>query len=220
MQPFKMRMNIEKKYLLKVIAFILEILAIALIVYLVFLPFYPEIKFKLLNQYPNSLPEAESVELAKREVSEFKNNFPASEYAVSPNRLIISKIGVNAPIVESQSAEYGLSKGAWHVPESSTPDKGGNTVITGHRFKYLPPNNMTFYLFDKLEAGDMIAVIWHEQEYYYRVKETKIVAKTEVSITSPTKETILTLFTCHPIYSEENRLVVTAVPIEPSKEEK
>ena len=59
--------------------------------------------------------------------------FPEADYAVSGNRVIITKIGVNAPIVESKSAEYGLSKGSWRIPESSTPDKGGNTVITGHR---------------------------------------------------------------------------------------
>jgi sortase A len=99
------------------------------------------------------------------------------------------------------------------LPDSSTPDQGGNTVITGHRFKYLPPNNLTFYLFDKLAAGDIISVIWHEQEYYYRIKETKIVDKTETSILNQTREPILTLFTCHPIYSEENRLVVIAEPV-------
>jgi sortase A len=99
--------------------------------------------------------------------------------------------------------------GAWRVPESSTPDKGGNTVITGHRFKYLPPSNLTFYLLDKMETGDIISVVYKEKEYYYRVKEIKIVDKTELSILAPTKEPILTIFTCHPIYSTEKRLVVT-----------
>ena len=90
----------------------------------------------------------------------------------------------------------------------------GNTVITGHRFKYLPPHNLTFYLFHKLEAGDIFSVIWNEQDYYYRIKEVKIVDKTEVSILDSTEEPTVTLFTCHPIYSTEQRLVVVGELIE------
>jgi sortase A len=103
-----------------------------------------------------------------------------------------------------------LSQGAWRLPETSTPDLGSNTVISGHRYKYLPPNNLTFYLLDKLAAGDIINVVWKNKEYDYRVRESKIVPPTQISILDPTEEPILTLFTCDPIFSEKNRLVVTA----------
>ncbi len=124
------------------------------------------------------------------------------------DRLIIPKIGVNIPIVESVNEEYGLNRGSWRIPDSSTPDKGGNTVLTGHRFKYLPPSNLTFYLFHKLEKGDIASVLWKGKTYYYRVKETKIVPANDISILDKTDGSILTMFTCDPIYSTKNRLAI------------
>ncbi len=124
------------------------------------------------------------------------------------NRLIISKIGVNIPIVENKDEKIGLNKGAWRVSDSSTPDKGGNTVLTGHRFKYLPPSNLTFYLFNKLEKDDIVSVLWNGKTYYYRIKESRIVPATEVSVMKDTKDSILTMFTCDPVYSTKNRLVI------------
>ncbi len=208
------KIQISKRNTLKALVLMLELLAVGLIIYLIALPFYPAAKYKLVYENAEGFPEAQDVEKAKEKVAEFKGAFPETEYAVSPNRLIIAKIGVNAPIVETESAEYGLHLGAWHIPESSTPDKGGNTVITGHRFKYLPPNNLTFYLFHKLEVGDIVSVIWHEKDYFYKIKEIKIVDKTDFSILEPSEEPIITLFTCHPIYSTENRLVVIGELIE------
>ena len=192
---------------------ILEISAVFLAVYLVLLPFWPVIKY---NIYFNEkiVEEAKDIEVAKEELKIVIKSLPSSEYSVSPNRVIIKKIGVNAPIVESVSAEYGLSQGAWHIPKTSSPDKGGNTVITGHRFKYLPPNNLTFYLFHKLEIGDIVSIIWEEKDYFYRIKEIKIVPDTELSILKPTNKPTLTMFTCHPIYSTEKRLVVVSELIE------
>jgi sortase A len=208
------KIQISKRNILKALVLMLELLAVGLIIYLIALPFYPVAKYKLIYENTNTFPEAQDVEKAKEQVAEFKGVFPETEYAVSPHRLIISKIGVNAPIIVTESAEYGLHLGAWHIPESSTPNKGGNTVITGHRFKYLPPNNMTFYLFHKLEVGDIVSVIWHEKDYFYKIKEIKIVDKTDFSILEPSEKPILTLFTCHPIYSTENRLVVIGELIE------
>ena len=197
----------------KILLFTLELFAVFLAVYLVLLPFWPVIKY---NIYFNEkiVEEAKDIEVAKEELKIVIKSLPSSEYSVSPNRVIIKKIGVNAPIVESVSAEYGLSQGAWHVSETSSPDKGGNTVITGHRFKYLPPNNLTFYLFHKLEIGDIVSIIWKEKDYFYRIKEIKIVPETELSILNPTNKPTLTMFTCHPIYSTEKRLVVVSELIE------
>lgn len=191
-----------------------EALAAGIIIYLITLPFYPAVKYELTADKPEIAARARDIEIVKEEVAEIKNNLPAAGYAVSPNRLIITKIGVNAPIVEAKTAEAGLSKGAWRMPESSTPEKGGNTVITGHRFKYLPPNNLTFYLFDKLAAGDLVSVIWENEDFLYRIRETKIVEPTELSILAKSESPILTMFTCHPVYSTAQRLVVVADLVE------
>ena len=201
------------KKIKRIILFILEMSAVFLLIYLILLPFWPVIKY---NIYFNEkiAEDAKDVEVVKEELKVVMKSLPSSEYSISPNRVIIKKIGVNAPIVESVSSEYGLSQGAWHIPETSSPDRGGNTVITGHRFKYLPPNNLTFYLFHKLEIGDIVSIIWKEKDYFYRVKEIKIVPDTDLSILKQTKNSTLTMFTCHPIYSTEKRLVVVSELIE------
>ena len=203
-------LDLLKKKLLKVVIFSLEVMAVSLLLYLVGLPLYPVLKYKISIENSSAFVDAKNVEAVKKETQKIFNGLPQAEYDISPNRIIIPKIGVNAPIVESQNSEYGLSLGAWHVPESSTPDRGANTVITGHRFKYLPPSNLTFYLFHKLEIGDIASVIWAEEEYYYKIKQIKIVEPTEVSILEQTATPTLTMFTCHPIYSTDKRLVVVA----------
>ena len=196
--------------MLKALVYTLELLAVGLLIYIIILPFYPSLKYKIEYDNAEIKKEAQNLNKAKETLQSYKNNFPGADYSVSPNRLIIGKIGVNAPIVESKNSDYGLSKGSWLVPDTSTPDKGGNTVITGHRFKYLPPNNLTFYLLDKLEKDDIISVIWQEKNYYYQVMKTKIVAADDLSILKPTASSTLTLYTCDPIYSTKNRLVVIA----------
>jgi sortase A len=124
-------------------------------------------------------------------------------------RVLIPAIGVDSPIVEGVD-ESALDRGAWHIPGTSTPDRGGNTVISGHRFRYLPPNNTTFYLLNKLRSGDLIQIQWDNQLYHYRVTDTREVEPTQVEILQNTTDTRLTLFTCTPILSTARRLVITA----------
>ena len=205
------KINTSKEKIIKISLVFIEVIASLILFYLIFLPFYPELKYRFFY----SREETVAIDSVSSSTAQtHKSNFPESDFSISPNRVIIKKIGVNAPIVESQNSNYGLSKGAWHVPESSTPDKGSNTVITGHRFKYLPPNNLTFYLFHKLEVGDEVYIIWDKEDYFYKIKEIKIVPDTEISILNPTSNPILTMFTCDPIYSTKNRLVVIADLIE------
>lgn len=214
--------NIKSKRILslKILVVLLEVLALALVLYLILLPFYPLIKYNVSYKNEEIVEEAKSEEAVIAKTAEIKSHLPQSNYDVSANRVIITKIGVNAPVVEANNAEYGLSQGAWRIPETSTPDKGGNTVITGHRFKYLPPHNMTFYLFHKIEEGDIVSAIWDEKDYYYRVKEIKIVEPSDLSVLDPTEKPTLTMFTCHPIYSTDKRLVVISELIESDEAEK
>lgn len=218
-----LRLN-RKKQFLKALIVLLELVVIAIIVYFVALPLFPIAKYKLAYQSQAIQINWQDIDIVKQKISQMRqalsltneaepnqqNVLPQAEYDVSPNRVIIAKIGVNAPIVESANASDGLSKGAWHLPDSSTPDQGGNTIITGHRFKYLPPSNLTFYLFHELEIGDIVLIIWQGQEYYYKIKQIKIVEATDFSILAQTEEPMITLFTCDPIYSQKNRLVVIA----------
>jgi LPXTG-site transpeptidase (sortase) family protein len=63
---------------------------------------------------------------------------------------------------------------------------------------------------DKLEVGDTVSVLWNGKVYAYVVDASKVVPPTEVSVLNPSKTKILTLFTCTPVFTTKERLVVTA----------
>jgi sortase A len=130
------------------------------------------------------------------------------------NTLVIPKINVDAPILDGADAQT-LNRGFWRRPKTSTPDKGGNTVITGHRFLYTSGPN-TFYDLNKVIKGDDIIVYWGGKEYSYRVDEVKVVEPEDIEIEEFTNYTVLTLYTCTPIWTSKQRLVVRALPVDPS----
>ncbi len=201
------------KPLIKIFTIILWLVAVALVSYLILFPFYPGIMYRVGESSDSQTVDYKSEEQAADQAEQVFGSLPGNEFS-SINRLYIPKIGVNAPIIESSNEAYGLDKGAWRMPDTSTPDKGGNTVITGHRFKYFPPNNLTFYNLDKLEAGDIITVVWNEQLEYYKVKEIKVVPAEDLSVLNQTQDPVLTLLTCTPLFSTANRLVVVADKLE------
>jgi len=199
-----------KRRLLKTLVIMLEFLAIALVAFLVISPLLPNLEYGLAEQSTINQAKWQDLSEMKKQTVQLINHLPKNASISKVNRVIIPKIGVNSPIIESPDARYALNRGAWRTPISSTPDKGGNMVLSGHRYKYLPPNNLTFYLLDKLVVGDVISVEWQQKDYYYWVKKTKIVEPTDVSILNPTATTTLTVYTCDPIYSQKHRLVVIA----------
>src|SRR5699024_902953 len=91
---------------------------------------------------------------------------------------------------------------------SSTPDKGGNTVLVGHRFSY--KDAAVLYHLDKAKQDDPIVVAWDGKIYTYKVSESKIVKPTDIYVEAPSEDDRLTIYTCHPIWSVKERLVVVA----------
>jgi sortase A len=129
------------------------------------------------------------------------------------NQLIIPKIGVQIPIVEGED-ESVLNKGAWRLPMTSTPNLGGNTVLTGHRYKYRPPHKETFYLLDKLIKGDLFQIFWQGEEYNYQVVSSIIVNPDAIEVINPTPQPTVTLITCTPLFSTKQRLIIRGELIE------
>ncbi len=127
------------------------------------------------------------------------------------NRLVIPKIGVDNLIIEGAN-EQSLWRGIWRFPTSSTPDLGGNTVLTGHRFQYLAGPH-TLYLLDQMAVGDVVIVYWKGKEYDYAIRERRIVNPDQVSILDNTPNAQLTIFTCTPLFTTKQRLVLIADPI-------
>lgn len=127
-------------------------------------------------------------------------------------RVIIPSIGVDMEIVDEEgiSEEEAFLRGAWLLPRTAVPNRdSGNTVIAAHRFLYTSGPN-TFYHLDKVKEGDEIIVEWQGERFVYTVSGSKVVPPTAVEILTPTEAPMLTLFTCTPIFTTKNRLVVTA----------
>ena len=131
--------------------------------------------------------------------------------APQPNHVIIPSMLLNQPILEGPvSQTYSiLDKGIWRWPRGSTPDKGGNTVLIGHRFTYTNPRGVFYYL-NKVNLGDEIGLWWNNEEYVYKVVSITEVPPTEVAIEDNTANPELTIFTCTPLWNPHDRLVVVA----------
>lgn len=206
----------------KVVSVILLIVSI----YLIVAPFAPELDFRLRQWFGFGLfgergtrdeiiaevmGEQEDASDSKDGSSNLEESDP-EDLIPSGNRLIIPSIGVDVPIVEGDD-EDALSRGVWRRPNTSTPDDGGNTVITGHRFQYKPPNNKTFYNLDKVQLDDSVVVYWKGQKLSYRVTSIFEVEPDQIEIEHDTDRSILTLYTCTPLWTAKKRLVVVAEPV-------
>jgi LPXTG-site transpeptidase (sortase) family protein len=130
---------------------------------------------------------------------------------VEPNQVIIPSMTLDEQIYEGPvRQQYAtLDKGIWRWPSGSSPDKGGNTVLIGHRFTYTTPRGVLYFL-DKVKLGDEIGMIWNNKTYRYTVSTIKTVPPTDTSIEDNTATAQLTIFTCTPLWLPKDRLVVVA----------
>lgn len=131
------------------------------------------------------------------------------------NRLVVPSINLDEPIIEGANLGVIGGGGTWRLPHTSNPVDGGNTVIVGHRWSYSDP--ATFYHLDKISVGERFAIWWQEKEYVYEVFDSRVVPATELSVEAPSPEPIVTLYTCTPIWTAANRLVIQARLLTPEE---
>jgi sortase A len=116
-------------------------------------------------------------------------------------RIIIPKIGVDIAFLTGNDSAT-LDQGAWwRYPERGDPVKGGNFILSAHRFKlgWTPAKTRAkspFYNINKLVAGDKIYIDFKGQRYTYTVTRTYAVTPQTVSIEAPSDEPKLTLYSC------------------------
>ncbi len=138
---------------------------------------------------------------------------PASKPPIVKDHLVISSVNINMPVFLGDT-EKTLNKGGWLFPTTSRPEKGGNSVIFGHRYMYRPPKSNTFWNLDKVNIGDEMVLYWKGKEYKYKVFQKKIVEPKDLSVMKPSSGSILTVITCTPLFTTKQRLVIvgTLVP--------
>lgn len=183
---------------------VLSVIIIGLGLYIALTPFLPQIAYLLRDDSPEASAPYQGV-LASS-VGSTTQTAPPKE-----NRLVIPSIQLDEPVVEANSIGAIKDGGTWRRPKTSNPVLGGNTVIVGHRF--YGSNTSTFYHLDKVVVGEKLAVYWDGVEYVYEVTETKVVEADAVEIEKQTTDARLTLYTCTPIWTAKQRLVVIAKPI-------
>lgn len=123
-----------------------------------------------------------------------------------PSRIVIPKIGVDAPVVQGDDWEA-LKRGAGHHLGSANPGERGNMVISAHNDIF----GEIFRDLNQLEDGDEVQVYdGAGRVHRYRVVSKRIVEPTDVSVLDPTNEPIVTLITCHPYLIDTQRLIVVA----------
>jgi sortase A len=147
-------------------------------------------------------------------------------------RLHIPRLGEGwARVVVEGTAQVQLAQGPGHYLDTAMPGEQGNFAVAGHRVGRGSP----FLDLDRLRPGDAIVVETAGEWYVYRVlgdpasgsftsdpsgiPGMEIVRPSDVDVISPTPGgpadgeaggAYLTLTTCHPKYSAEQRLIVHA----------
>lgn len=147
-----------------------------------------------------------------------------------PTRIVIPSIGVDAPVVLARAHitdTGGIVHLVWDVPEASsagwhegsaTLGAVGNTVINGHNW----PQNAIFRNLHLVQPGEQIILYSDDIPFFYEVAEVLIireagqpwdVRQANAAYIQATDDERVTLFTCYPYGSIQNRLIVVARPV-------
>lgn len=148
-------------------------------------------------------PEAEEGEAEPQPLG------PPSGNAIA--RLYLPELGRYWVVVEGvEQADIRYAPG--HYPTSAMPGQVGNFAVAGHR------NLATFWDLDRIGPGDTVVVETRETWYVYQVTENHVVTPDAVEVVAPVPgqpgveptDPMLTLTTCHPKWSNKQRLIVHA----------
>jgi sortase A len=102
--------------------------------------------------------------------------------------------------------------GVGHYPGTAMPGGVGNFALAGHRTTYAKPFNRV----EELQVGDPVVVRTADTWYVYRVTSTQVVLPSQVDVIAPVPgdpgatptERLITLTTCHPMFSARERFIV------------
>ncbi|HEX8973864.1 MAG TPA: sortase [Patescibacteria group bacterium] len=135
----------------------------------------------------------------------------------------IDKIGVDAPMVWSQSMDdqkmlTDLEKGLSHFYKTAAPGQNGNAIISGHSSNYVWAKgdyNHVFKDLGNLQNGDLINVKTIQTNgraiyYQYKVTDKFITTADDQRVFADTQNPTLTLSTCWPIGTNLKRIIIKA----------
>ncbi len=200
----------EKVYLksIKYFNLLLTSIILVLAIWLAIEPLIPEIAYRFKSytgNYDYSKPGPFNNPITYHE-SNASGVLPTAD----SNSLIIPSIHLTTSVQQLASIED-LHTGSWLRPETSSPEKGSNTVIVAHRYTSIGGlTENTFYHLPKVQIGDAIYVDWLGNRYEYEVYNTKVVDPDNSEVEGPTTGSELTLYTCTPLWTSTQRFVVNS----------
>lgn len=132
-------------------------------------------------------------------------------------RIVIPAIDVSTLVVEGTSPAA-LRAGAGHYPNTPLPGEVGNVGVAGHRTTYGRPFNRV----DELEPGDEIWLLTPIGDHRYVMSDPApdvganpwITDPNDWGVVGPSDDALLTLTTCHPKGSAQQRMIVRAELVE------
>lgn len=134
--------------------------------------------------------------------------------------LFIDKLNLTAPIITgvdpSDEKRYNdaLKGGVLLMPGMAHPGEGGHIFIYGHSSSDVQSDyDKIFATLNDLNNDDEIKIYYHGEEYAYKVAEKKIIVPTDTSVLAKTASETLTLMTCWPVGTDDQRLVIIAKKI-------
>ena len=138
------------------------------------------------------------------------------EHGVTFATMVVPRWGAGAlPISQGTTKADVLDKlGVGHYDGTAMPGEVGNFAVAGHRVTYGKPFNRV----EELRIGDPVVVRTEEVWYVYRVTSTEVVLPGQVDViaavpgepdATPTTA-VMTLTTCHPMFSARERFIVHA----------
>lgn len=173
-----------------------------------FLNIFSTISYPAIEQVSNEQGEMGTLEhLPKEELEEYKKEHGVVELEREKTTLIIKSADIRGRIVDGDDANA-MERGFWYFPLSPPPGKQGNTVIIGHRFLNIPPRRDTFFNLDAVKIGDKIIIEQRDIEYSYTVINIRVADKNDTSILANTNDYRITLITCTPLWTADERLVI------------
>jgi len=121
--------------------------------------------------------------------------------------LSIPRIGMSDDVIVEGVGTDQLRQGPGHYPGTPLPGQPGNVAIAGHRTTYAAP----FYNLNELKTGDPITIQTVLGTFLYLVTQSTTVPPTDSAVLDSTGPSELTLTTCNPRYSANQRLIVVAL---------
>ena len=123
----------------------------------------------------------------------------------------IPRIDLTLPVMEG-TTEHVLLQAIGHMKETPMPGQEGNAAFAGHRSHTL---SRFFNRLDELGILDEVYIKTKTTQQKYEVYDIQIVKPTDIHILEPDIEgSTITLITCHPLYSNKQRLIVKAKLVE------